>query len=431
MKLTSLALHLIALSVTTVGFAKIIGTNPPALPLTQERIATLPKDEQPAWRDYLERSVRLRAADQTSFAAEIKTRENTEISLPPKGHDAHSVSLDRRASWYGSADARHIADNVISYQTPAGGWSKNFNPTAHTRQPGEAYSHDNTSPFLGKDDNDQPAQPHWSYIGTFDNDATITELRFIAKVAAAASTETRTRYATAFHRGLEYIFNAQYPNGGWPQVYPLDGGYHDAITFNDGAMIHVLSLLRDVAAGETDFKFVTADDRDRAAQSAKRGIACVLASQIKVDGHLTAWCQQHDLLTLVPTSARNYEMPSLASGESAGILMFLMELPKPNSDIKDAVRGAAAWFKKTALYNKKFKPAPDGTGRQLQTAPGEGPIWSRYAEIGTNRPLFGDRDKSIHDEVDEISQERRNGYAWFGDNPKRVLDHFAKWTKTH
>ena len=60
-----------------------------------------------------------------------------------------------------------------------------------------------------------------------------------------------------------------------------------------------------------------------------------------------------------------------------------------------------------------------------------GPLWPRYSEIGTDRPLFGDRDLTIHDDVNEISAERRNGYGWFTDGPKRTLDHYTTWAKAH
>ena len=51
----------------------------------------------------------------------------------------------------------------------------------------------------------------------------------------------------AFRRGLDYLLKAQYPNGGWPQFYPLRNGYWSHITYNDDAMAGVLELLRDVA----------------------------------------------------------------------------------------------------------------------------------------------------------------------------------------
>jgi PelA/Pel-15E family pectate lyase len=63
--------------------------------------------------------------------------------------------------------------------------------------------------------------------------------------------------------------------------------------------------------------------------------------------------------------------------------------------------------------------------------PGSGPLWSRYYEIGTDRPIFGDRDLSIHDEVNELSLERRRGYGWYRDTPKLVLEHYSHWSKNH
>ena len=68
---------------------------------------------------------------------------------------------------------------------------------------------------------------------------------------------------------------------------------------------------------------------------------------------------------------------------------------------------------------------------QLVERPGAAPLWSRFYEIGTDRPLFGDRDGSIHFDVREISRERRNGYAWFSDGPAGTLAKYAKWAAKH
>ena len=63
--------------------------------------------------------------------------------------------------------------------------------------------------------------------------------------------------------------------------------------------------------------------------------------------------------------------------------------------------------------------------------PGADSIWARYYEIGTDRPILGDRDKTIHDKVNEISLERRNGYSWYNNAPKRALEQYAIWSKQH
>ena len=390
--------------------AAVIGTNPESRPLTAARIAASPVPEQSVWHDYLARSEALRVADEKFYADELKIHALSEPLVPTRGG---SLPLKKSDSWYASAEAQQAANITVSFQTPAGGWNKNTSFTDHLRRPGERSGYEH------------------GYIGTIDNDATITPLSFLAKVITANDVSVSTPYRAAFIRGLNYLLNAQYPNGGWPQVYPLEGAYHDAITYNDNAMVNVLTLLREIVSGQNPFAFVSPPDRARTAAAAERGLACILMTQISANGRRTVWCQQNDPLTLAPTSARNYEMPSQASAESAGIVLFLVELPNPSPEVVNAVHAAAAWFEKTALHGVVFKPAPDGSGRRLLPSPHSTPLWPRYAEIGSDRPLFGDRDKTIHDDVNEISEERRNGYGWFGDGPKRFLDHYPKWAKAH
>ena len=66
-------------------------------------------------------------------------------------------------------------------------------------------------------------------------------------------------------------------------------------------------------------------------------------------------------------------------------------------------------------------------GRKLVDKPGAGPIWSRNYDIRTGQPIFGDWGKTIHDDVNEISKGRRNGYSWYSAGPQKALDAYAKW----
>jgi len=406
--------------------AAIIGTNPPAPPLTLQRISTLPQAQQPAWKDYLQQSIRQWHTDQASLQTEMHRYNVQQPAIPPSGHGVRSLPLNRPAAWYGESEGRRIADIIVSFQTPAGGWSKNLDLTQHPRARGEYFAPNNDSRHLDQADFDVHRDAHWDYVGTFDNDATVTEIRFLAKAITAAGTNSSAAYRRAFQRGLDYIFAAQYPNGGWPQVWPLQGGYHDAITYNDDAMFNVLVLLRDVSGLNREFAFVSPNYRTRAAASLRRGIACVLATQIVVAGRRTVWCQQHDMLTLQPVSARNYEMPSQAGAESANLMRFLMEQPQPGPVMLAAINAAAAWFQKTKINDMAYT-FDAAKGRQLVSTPGHGPLWARYYEIGTDRPIFGDRDKSIHDDVNEISRERRDGYSWYNETPQPALAQYAVW----
>jgi PelA/Pel-15E family pectate lyase len=423
-------LFIAAFGFAPLASAAIIGTNPPALPLTAERIAALPPAQQRGWKEYLARSDQQLRIDQAFLQVELRQHQLKETVLPPSGRSASSLPLDKPADWYGGVEALRIADIVVSFQTPAGGWSKNLDMSLHPRAPGEAFAPDNRSRALAAADFDTPHRTNWNYVGTFDNDATTTELRYLAKVITVVESDRSGSYRQAFLRGIGYIAAAQYPNGGWPQVWPLEGGYHDMITYNDDASVNLLGLLRDVSRGTNEFAFAPVSLRAMAGSGVRHGIACLLATQIVVGGHRTVWCQQHDPLTLLPASGRNYEMPSQVSSESAEIMLFLMRLPNPSPQVVAAVHAAAAWFEKTKISGKAFQRAGDD-GRRLVSAPGSGPIWARYYEIGTDRPIFGDRDKTIHDKLEEISQERRRGYAWYRDSPRRALDEYAAWSKAH
>jgi PelA/Pel-15E family pectate lyase len=105
------------------------------------------------------------------------------------------------------------------------------------------------------------------------------------------------------------------------------------------------------------------------------------------------------------------------------------DLPNPSAAEQRSIRAAAAWFKKTAIYGQSWERDPDG--RRLVPAPDAGPIWARYYQTGTDVAIFADRDKSIHDNVNELSKERRNGYNWYSADSQRALDRFEKWNTEH
>jgi PelA/Pel-15E family pectate lyase len=409
--------------------AAVIGTSKPADSITAARIARLPLRQRAAWSTYLARSQKQMQMDRAALAAERKGMED--VPEPPKeGGSARTMPLNREAAWYGSAEARHIADVIVSFQTPAGGWSKNLDMTGDVRAKGQSYAPDNLSKLLGVADFDTPKDPQWDYVGTLDNDATNTEMRFLVLVSAATPGPEGDAYRTSFLLGVKYLLAAQFPNGGWPQVWPLEGGYHDAITYNDSAMIEAAEDMSAVAGGADEYSFVPAPLRQQAVASADRALQCILATQVVVQGRHTVWAQQHDALTLEPVAGRNFEPAALSSFESADVLIYLMRLPHPSAEVIAAVDAGAAWLKSVAISGHEWVGGP-GTpgGRRIGPRAGAGAIWARDYSVTTEQPVFGDRDKTIHDEVNELSQERRNGYSWYGAAPQQALDEYAAWTK--
>lgn len=312
--------------------------------------------------------------------------------------------LKRDAAWYGTDEAQRIADNVVLYQRDSGGWPKNIDMAMVLTSSAKA------SLLKQKDKTD----------ATIDNGATYTQLRYLARVYGAQPVD---RYKQAFVNGIEYLLKAQYANGGWPQYYPLHRGYYSHITYNDGAMISVMELLRDLAKKKSSYTFVDETLRVRAATAVDRGIECILKTQVIVDDRLTVWCAQHDEVTFKPAAARAFEPVSLSGLESVGVVRFLMRVEKPNQRIVEAVEAAVAWFAKTRINGFRWQETPSGDGfnRMLIRDTNSGPLWARFYEIGTNRPIFIGRDSVIHYDVSEIEAERRNGYRWYTDDPEKLL----------
>jgi PelA/Pel-15E family pectate lyase len=234
---------------------------------------------------------------------------------------------------------------------------------------------------------------------------------------------------------LDYILRAQYETGGWPQYYPNLSGYYKHITFNDGATIGVMTVLRDVAAGKVPYDFVDEDYRRKAAEAVEKGIECILKCQIVVDGKKTAWCAQHDSKTYAPAKARSYELPSISGGESVGIVRFLMDIDNPSPEIIEAVQCAVAWFDEAKLegirqIQKQDESTPKGWDKVIVKDPSAPPIWARFYEIGTNTPIFCSRDGIPKRTLAEISYERRTGYSWLGHYAAGLLaKSYPAWQK--
>ena len=293
--------------------------------------------------------------------------------------------------WYATDDARAIADRVVEWQSSAGAWTKGID---YSRPPAGG----------------EPADV-WSR-GTFDNEATSAELRFLARVIAANDPERARPWRAAFLRGLAYVFDSQYPNGGFPQVYPLAGSYHDAITYNDSAMLRALAILRDVAERKAGLRVRAGGAKGRGREAPAAGRRLHPRHPDQDSGRPAhgvvpaARCADGTALR-----GRNFEPIAASASESASICQFLISLPEATPAVSSALDDAIAWFERVALHDVEWH-RPNVSGNGLIAVPGAAPLWARFYEIGTDKPIFGDRDRTIHYNVTELSSERRLGYQW-------------------
>lgn len=335
-----------------------------------------------------------------------------EMPIPIAWEDINTQSSD----FYTSPEGRSLAENILYYQNEDHGWPKNVDMTTRTPEKGKS---------------------------TIDNRGTTTQIEYLAKMFNATGCAS---YRDAATSGVEALLTAQYENGGWPQYLTESNGYQKHITFNDDAIVHVLQLLRAVASGWSPYGFFDEALETSARAATAKGIDCILACQVHMDGDFRGWCAQHDEITLEPAQARTYELPSLSGSEGAGITRFLMTIDPPTPEIRAAVEGAIAWFQAVKLTGIRVESIVDATqasgeDRVVVEDAKAPPLWARFYELSTNRPIFSSRCEVPECKTDpwfmrryslaEIDNERRVGYSWYGNWPAAAIVEYAAWKKRY
>jgi PelA/Pel-15E family pectate lyase len=306
--------------------------------------------------------------------------------------------VEQQDAWFRSPEGRKTMECILSWQADHGDWPKNKDTTQ------EMFSDDRSK-----------------LKGTFDNGATVGELRFLGRAFRVTGD---MRCHDAFLAGFDHIIKAQYPNGGWPQYFPLSKDYHRHITFNDDSMLHLLELVRDCASSP-DFDFLDRDRRSAAREAFDLGIDCIVKCQVVVNGTPTAWCAQHDEVTLAPANARSYELASLSGAESAGILKLLMTIENPSADLVRCVKGGVEWYEAVKISGFRYQRSSDEPS--LVADASARTLWSRFYELESNRPFFCDRDGVVKYDIEEIGHERRSGYTWYGNWGESLFNAYQKW----
>jgi PelA/Pel-15E family pectate lyase len=371
--------------------------------ITPARIAKYAPKLKTEWTAYVQRSREQYTRDTATMGRELRAAGLIAMTRGPYTHD-FSVKPEMTPTWFATDSAQRMASIILSFQAPNGGWSKHIDFTNHERQLGESY-------FAESAD--------WEWISTIDNDQTTEEIHFLA---LADRGRRDARYERAVVRGIDYLLASQYPNGCLPQVYPLEGSYHDAATFNDNATVNVLRLLGEDSLGK--FSYSPASQRHRAARAVEKGIGCILDAQARVAGKLTAWGQQHDPLSLQPTSARSYELTSLTALESAEIVDLLMTITSPSDRVVKAVYAATDWLQSIPMSGYSYEHY------ELEKQQRAGPLWGRLYEIGTNRIIMANRDGIKLYDWNKLT-DRRSGYGWYTTKPAETLAAFKTWSQSH
>lgn len=328
----------------------------------------------------------------------------TQVWVQPPGTPAMGMAFLRIHEVTGDAQyldaAKAAADALATGQLESGGWDYliDFDP----RFSGNWYRRSDIGRL-------SPAEAEKRRnVSTYDDDNTQSAIRLLVAVseAAAESQDPRdVRIRAARDYALRKLIEAQRQSGGWPQRWtglPADPGeypvqrarfpedypreytgvnYMGYYTLNDHTQRDCVTTLLDAAEklGMPQYR----------AAALKGGDFLLLA---QLPEPQPVWAQQYNP-QLEPAWARAFEPPSVCSSESGGAMRLLIDLYLETGDEKylEPMPRAIAWF------------------RRSEIAPG---TWARLYELGTNRPIYGDRDGKIHYTVEELTPERQTGYNW-------------------
>jgi PelA/Pel-15E family pectate lyase len=333
------------------------------------------------------------------------------------------ISPEHGQKKYKKTAVNKIADNILLYQKNNGGWPKNYDMLAVLNS--------TQKKIILKSKNDLSA-------ATFDNDATHSHVEYLAKAYAVTKD---VRYKEACLEGIKFILNAQYHNGGWPQYYPDSTGYRKYITFNDNAMIGIMNVLHRIIQNDPAYLFIGGSLKEKVRSAFDKGIQCILKCQIMENGKISVWCQQHDNIDYHPRDARKFEPAAICNCESSDIVLLLMSIDNPGKDVINSIQNAVKWFDESKIMGIKVKMinAPyvkyyyhvTGKDKIVVKDPFAPPIWTRYYELGSHRPLFSNRDSKPVYSLADVDRERRTGYRWYVYDPQKVLNKYLSWQKKY
>lgn len=315
--------------------------------------------------------------------------------------------IDKRISQGAGYDQRDVlgrkntflfVENILHFQNPDGGWGKRGDYTIN-------YSKKQLKKIYQAPDSHDLNGENIRVSSDFDNECTWGHIHYLAQVYRSWPDEC---IKESIEKGLKFIVRSQHKkSNSW------ENKNHRHITYNDGVMTGVLGLLLDILHN-TSFQYLAGElDLENVYL---RGIDCILKTQIKrANGKFGIWAQQHDHETLEPVWARSYEMPAYATSESVGVIKLLqrhrLHYDENAADIDTRIESAIKFLRELQLFNREWEGYYDP--RKGKPFPTGRPIWARFYDLNTERPIFANRGREIVRNIKEVKPERLHGYGWF------------------
>ncbi|MFC1541537.1 pectate lyase [Candidatus Latescibacterota bacterium] len=245
-------------------------------------------------------------------------------------------------------------------------------------------------------------EEYYHYYGncTFDDNVSSGVTEFLLDIYMET---LKPEYKVPLLKALDFILESQYPNGGWPQRYPLSNEYpHDGhddytpyYTFNDEVITNNVHLL---------LKAYELLGVEKYLEAAHRGMDFTIISQyVNKDGVFQAgWSAQHDM-NLIPAAARSYEPAAISPGYTVRAIRDLEQfyIMSGNRKYLTVIPDAITWLEQSYL------PENHKTNDRVTHA--------TFYELGTNKPLYAHREGTSIE----------TGHYWIDYEPKNFPGHYG------
>ena len=187
-------------------------------------------------------------------------------------------------------------------------------------------------------------------------------------------TTLNPKYRAPLDKALDFVLRSQFENGAWPQRYPLRNDYTSCYTFNDGVISGNIDLLLDAYRKLGDERYLKA---------ARRGMDFVANSQLPPPQ--AGWGQQYSP-DMKPAKARNYEPAAVEPRQTIENIALLEDFYKITGDDRylRGIPAAIRWLEISVINRDLAK-----------THEGKAYTHAAFYEIGSNRPLYAHRKKSL------------------------------------
>jgi PelA/Pel-15E family pectate lyase len=317
------------------------------------------------------------SADLEEAEGEGKVTRGTIWVQPPGTPSVGEAYLD---AWLASGEAICLqaaldaGRAMLRGQLVSGGWTNKIELRGDRR----ANYHYRIDPVARKSDGQQDKKRPPMNLSSLDDDKTQSSIRFLLRLNYATAGE-HADIASGLQIALDSLLAAQYPNGGWAQVWEKDADqgrsankragyredgnythakyYRDHYTLNDNLMSTVVQTLRlaHELTGEARYK-----------EAALRAGGFLILSQMP--DPQPGWAQQYDLY-MHPAWARRFEPAAISGGESQAVMMTLLDLYEWCGD------------------RKFLEPIPRALDYYTRSLLPSGNL-ARFYELGSNKPLY-------------------------------------------